>query len=225
MRQGCVSKINASDSPGFANIVFLLTLVSGAALCIVAAVFYIYLDQLISLSALELEHTPWHFWAGRISLLADHTVVFAFIALGLVTYAVARMSNLERDHSSDWVGTLACVCLSACVAIACVETIKIIFGRCRPQLLFSDKLYGFTWWSEEYVRNSFPSGHTTRAFSLAMALSLSVRWLTVPALLIAVLVGVSRVLALKHYASDVLAGAWLGSIVACWVWFFWNHKK
>ncbi|HEY1054499.1 MAG TPA: phosphatase PAP2 family protein [Emticicia sp.] len=60
---------------------------------------------------------------------------------------------------------------------------------------------------------SFPSGHTTAAFSAATSLSLAARkwYVTVPAYLWAGTVAYSRLHLGVHYPSDVLAGAVIGA--------------
>lgn len=189
------------------------TMISGLLLALVVIFLYFFADRTISNLARDFADTPLHLWAERISLLANHTVVFSLAAFGLPVAAY----NLLGDAPRDWAKGLALVCLSVLAAIALVESVKFVFGRCRPALLFDKGLYGFTWFSEDYLRNSFPSGHTTRIFALAVSLSLLVRRAALPALLLAVLVGICRVLALKHFASDVLAGAWCGSMAAIWM--------
>jgi len=61
--------------------------------------------------------------------------------------------------------------------------------------------------------NSFPSGHTSAAFSGAtfihMRYGLKIAW---PTYLLASFVGYSRIYAKKHYFEDVLAGAILAGI-------------
>ena len=72
---------------------------------------------------------------------------------------------------------------------------------------------------------SMPSGHTSVAFSSAVALCLEYpRWEVItPSLLWAGGVGFSRVMLGHHYPGDVLAGAALGSACA---WLGWHaHKK
>jgi len=61
---------------------------------------------------------------------------------------------------------------------------------------------------------SFPSGHTSTAFSLATVANQHYGWkVGVPAYLLASGIGLSRIEKDKHYLSDVLAGATLGVIV------------
>ena len=57
---------------------------------------------------------------------------------------------------------------------------------------------------------SFPSRHTASAFLIAMACWCVYPWLGAAALLLAVAVGVSRVLTGLHYPRDVLAGMGIG---------------
>lgn len=58
---------------------------------------------------------------------------------------------------------------------------------------------------------SFPSGHTAAAFAVAMPIALTWAWLAPLVLPLACYVGWTRVALRVHYASDVLAGAILGS--------------
>jgi membrane-associated phospholipid phosphatase len=61
---------------------------------------------------------------------------------------------------------------------------------------------------------SFPSGHTSTAFSLAAVADHHYGWkIGVPAYVLASGIGLSRIEKDKHYLSDVLAGATIGIIV------------
>ncbi|MCF8369228.1 MAG: phosphatase PAP2 family protein [Bacteroidales bacterium] len=63
---------------------------------------------------------------------------------------------------------------------------------------------------------SFPSGHTTTAFSVASVLAYGYKdktWVGISAYTMAGLVGLSRIHDGKHWASDVVAGAALGTFV------------
>lgn len=63
-------------------------------------------------------------------------------------------------------------------------------------------------------RDSFPSGHAAMAFALAtVAAEAFPRWRE-EALMGAALVGLSRIVAGHHWASDVVAGAWIGHFAA-----------
>lgn len=60
---------------------------------------------------------------------------------------------------------------------------------------------------------SFPSGHTSASFSTATSLTYAYGWkAAIPAYGLAALSGLSRIADDKHWASDVVAGAFLGII-------------
>ena len=61
--------------------------------------------------------------------------------------------------------------------------------------------------------DSFPSGHTAASFAAASALYFSKSRLWIPAAVLAVLIGFSRLYLYVHYPTDVLAGALLGILM------------
>lgn len=73
---------------------------------------------------------------------------------------------------------------------------------------------------------SFPSGHTATIFCLAMLLALFVgrRLPAIVFLLLALLVGYSRIYLLQHFMIDVAGGAVIGTLVtySCWKLFHNN---
>ncbi|POY36368.1 hypothetical protein C3K47_11515 [Solitalea longa] len=88
------------------------------------------------------------------------------------------------------------------------HTLKATVHRDRPFVTYS------TIHPVDYpIGYSFPSGHTSKAFSTATSLSLQFKkWYVVaPAYTWATAVGVSRCYLGVHYPSDVVAGALLGS--------------
>lgn len=66
---------------------------------------------------------------------------------------------------------------------------------------------------------SFPSRHTASAFIIAMAFLYVNFWLGMLAMLIALLIELSRIMAGAHYIHDVMAGMAI-SIVAGWIFMF-----
>ena len=99
-----------------------------------------------------------------------------------------------------------------CIALSGIfsQLLKHLFGRARPKLFDMVGAFHFDAFSFSARLASFPSGHTVTAFALALSLSLFLprwRW---PLLVIAALVGLSRIVLGQHYPSDVLAGALLG---------------
>lgn len=77
------------------------------------------------------------------------------------------------------------------------STLKVAFGRQRP--------------SDNPNYHSFPSGHTTTAFTTATALTYAYGWkAALIAYPVATFVGLSRLSDNVHWGSDVVGGAFLG---------------
>jgi membrane-associated phospholipid phosphatase len=70
-------------------------------------------------------------------------------------------------------------------------------------------------WISIYHQNSFPSGHTTTIFAAAVMISLCTQKTTVAifSMIIAVLVGYSRVYLGQHFIEDVCAGSFIGVVI------------
>lgn len=91
--------------------------------------------------------------------------------------------------------------------------LKFLFGRYRPDALFSSSLYGFHLFSFEYSQTSFPSGHACFITSLMTSLWFlfpRFGFLFIPS---AMLVALSRVVTCAHYMSDVLFGSLVGFLI------------
>jgi len=191
----------------------LKTLLAGLAMAALIAVCYLWLDRPASEAARALG-PQWTRLAQDISMTADAKVFTYLLGLGFFLAGFDALQNGMTNRSRH----LLYLCMAVAAAIFVGDTLKEIFGRARPPLLFDKGEYGFFPLAGDYLHASFPSGHTLRIFSSMTALGLILPALRYPALALAVVVGVSRVLALRHYPSDVLFGAYLGAAAALWGW-------
>lgn len=92
---------------------------------------------------------------------------------------------------------------------------KVIFeGQPRPLLLLKEVARAVPILEHNNYVNSFPSGHTSTAFTTALLLSFIIRkkFAVYFFPLIAFLVGYSRVYLAQHFVTDVLAGSIIGII-------------
>ena len=94
--------------------------------------------------------------------------------------------------------------------------LKHLVARTRPWLVVE----GLTALVDEHDPNSFPSGPTCAAFAccLTWARFAARRWVKVLCLVLAVLMGLSRLYVGVHFPSDVIAGCAVGCLCALLAW-------
>jgi undecaprenyl-diphosphatase len=152
------------------------------------------------------------------SAVRDVTALGGVVVLTMVTVGVVLFLIMIRRYHMMWV-----VLIATCGAAAINSSIKVFIGRARPTIV--PRL-------TDVSSESFPSGHS--ALSAAVYLTLgSLLAQSVPsrpvkyyfigvALLLAFMVGVSRVALGVHYPSDVLAG-WATGL--CWALLCWLFAR
>jgi len=99
--------------------------------------------------------------------------------------------------------------LAVGLSVLFFKAVKNLVGRPRP----FESWQGLTSLVPAPDKFSFPSGHTMTAFAVWAVLLQGVPGLGPPFLLLAFLIGCSRVFLGMHYPTDVLVGALLGSVI------------
>ncbi len=123
-----------------------------------------------------------------------------WIALSLILLAFKKTRTVG----------IAVLCAMAIGLLLGEFGIKIIVCRPRPFVTFPElpmnigKPSGY----------SFPSGHTASSFAAATVIAIRCKKFAVPALLLAALIGFSRLYNCVHYPTDVICGALLGVAIA-----------
>jgi len=140
-------------------------------------------------------------YANRFGGGMNPPMVILFFYLAGVAYRCRR-----------WIAYALAMTLAGAGAGLLVQATKLLVSRARPELWLG---------AFERVRSSassFPSGHTVGAFAFAGVLMLisPSRTMRVVAFLLAVAVGFSRILAFRHWTSDVVASAAAG-MLAAWI--------
>jgi hypothetical protein len=87
--------------------------------------------------------------------------------------------------------------------------LKVTLGRARPELFFTEHLYGFYGFHLHSEFWSFPSGHTTTIMALAFSLSFLFARYSLAFILAGLAIVLTRIMLNQHYLSDVLATSYL----------------
>jgi membrane-associated phospholipid phosphatase len=139
----------------------------------------------------------------------------AFI-IGGGLYAAGRLMHKPNLADFGWHGTEAVLLASGVTSF-----LKGSLGRSRPFVSSDTNPHDFRFGGgfSTSDRQSFPSGHTTAAFAAASAVTSEIRrlypkavWYVAPVMYGgATMVGLSRMYHNKHWASDVVLGAAVGT--------------
>ena len=126
-------------------------------------------------------------------------------AMIVLFFLVAGVAYKHRR----WIEYAVAMALGGLAAGIVAQAIKYAVARARPELWLGPAV-------RAHVAASFPSGHTISAFSLAGVLLFGSRStpLRVVALLLAVGVACARILAFRHWTSDVVASALIALLAA-----------
>jgi membrane-associated phospholipid phosphatase len=119
----------------------------------------------------------------------------------------------QDDHARE-TGILAGEALADGLVVQ--QVIKLAFWRERPDI---DSSRGRFFQSSAGLNSSFPSAHSTLAWSAASAIAVEYPspWIQTAAYTGATAVSLTRVLGREHFPSDVLVGGALGWLVGHYV--------
>lgn len=121
--------------------------------------------------------------------------------------------------------------LSQLAVTLVVQPIKHILNVPRPKVFFVENFPDVVLHQVDGVSMhsmlSFPSGHTASVFAFMLALSLICKrtWTSIVFLLIAVLVGYSRIYLSQHFAEDVFVGSIIGVAMTSLTYLFYVQKN
>lgn len=141
--------------------------------------------------------------------LGDSGILFILLTALLLCFPKTRRAGF------------AAACALVCSLLFTNVILKHLFARPRPWVDCAALVPLVT----ERDPNSFPSGHTSAAFAFALASlrALPKRWMKVSVVVLAALMGLSRLYVGVHYPSDVLVGFVVGDLAALCGWLLSQH--
>lgn len=160
-----------------------------------------------------------HALSGTFIYKASHIISLTgsdhfWLAISLVLLVIIGLIRLSTRRVTESMQKILFVSLSVVLASVIGIFLKMLLGRYRPELLFSDNLYGFHFFALKDSMHSSPSGHSLCIFALVTSLSMICRRSAPLLFAFAILVAASRVILTKHFVSDVVLGAYIGIISA-----------
>lgn len=143
---------------------------------------------------------------------------------GLPVAAFISLTRFKKPHMTTiFVFLWACVLFSGIIC----DILKMVLGRARPELFFSQDLYGFFWFQfnmDSYYW-SFPSGHTTVITAIMAGLSAIKPRYTFFFMAIALIICSMRIVLTQHYISDVMAAIYLAIFSVNKLHAFYQKKR
>jgi membrane-associated phospholipid phosphatase len=163
------------------------------------------------------------YFVGHQSTTADNFSKYVFEPFGrfspVIIGGLYIGGRLVKDNRLA--GTSLTAAKAFVVSSVCTVVVKQLTHRHRP---YQDDIPDHANWDgpfANYKYNSFPSGHSEAAFSMATVYAMeysSTIWVPVLAYTLAVGTAVSRLYENDHWASDVVIGSALGFVTGRFMW-------
>lgn len=178
---------------------------------------FLYVDKPLALLIQPHSLSANYPWLGFLTVVGEGK--FYLVTLLLIALVFRYLVHHRLWELRIWFLWL-CVLIPNLICLV----LKVFLGRARPELWFSDQVYGFYGFHRDSSYWSFPSGHTTTIMGFVCGLSFLFprhAWLY---LAIGCAVVASRILLLQHYLSDVMIAADLALLEVGVLWFISCRK-
>ncbi len=183
--------------------------------------FYIYFNTINN--SLETVYLKQFF--TNITSLGDSLWYFSLCFFGLLLIFIFSKLRIITDKIfNDLKNLLYYLFVSLLVTGFITQVLKHVVGRPRPNYTNMDEAFGFDFFSTSSNFHSFPSGHSSTIFILALVLSTAVPKLRYLFLFFASVVAFSRVVVGAHFFTDIIGGVVVAFISYKLINLFFNKK-
>ncbi len=148
----------------------------------------------------------------------------SMVIIAYILHRVSRSEGFSSKSKTAWRLALYFL-VTIGSASALVHLAKLVIGRARPELFAEHGAHSLSFLSgQEWLFQSFPSGHSAAVGSFFGAFSMLAPRLRIVFALGALTIGVTRVIVGAHYPSDVAAGLLVGLWTALMAAFLFARK-
>ncbi len=182
---------------------------------LLSSLFLVTTNKAFSFISLNIYHSFW---------LNVFFINFTFLGDGIFAICLIAIISFYKKNKQQALALSYSFLLSGIAA----QIIKNLIHSPRPKLYFEPGQYLYFIEGVTHANYaSFPSGHTATAFAIATVLALMLKnkkW-QLPLLLIAILVGYSRIYLAQHFLIDVIIGASIGSLSGVFSFYLVRNSK
>jgi membrane-associated phospholipid phosphatase len=171
--------------------------------------------------------TPSLWWLRILTDFGKDEYVLAVLAALLIAVVIVSpaLRGMQRALLLGLGTRLQFIFLAVAVSNLVTEVLKYCIGRGRPFVGGEANAFHFSHFAGNPAYYSFPSGHATTAFALALAVSAIWPQARVAMAIYALIIAMSRLVLLAHHPSDVVAGAMVGIVGTVFVRYWFAARR
>ena len=171
--------------------------------------------------------TPSLWWLRILTDFGKDEYVLSVLAGLLIAVAIVSpaLRGIQRALLLGLGTRLQFIFFAVAVSNLVTEVLKYCIGRGRPFVGGEANAFHFSHFAGNPAYYSFPSGHATTAFALALAVSAIWPQARVAMAIYALIIAMSRLVLLAHHPSDVVAGAMVGIVGTVFVRYWFAARR
>jgi membrane-associated phospholipid phosphatase len=192
-----------------------------------AIIVLMYAIDVWEISQMPKRGTPSLWWVRILTDFGKDEYVLAVLAGLLIAVALAApaLHGIRRALLLGLGTRLQFIFFAVAFSNLVTEVLKYAIGRGRPFVGGEPNAFNFSHFAGNPAYYSFPSGHATTAFALALAVSAVWPQARVAMAVYALIIAATRLVLLAHHPSDVVAGALVGTIGAMFVRYWFAARR
>jgi membrane-associated phospholipid phosphatase len=171
--------------------------------------------------------TPSLWWVRILTDFGKDEYVLAVLAGLLIAVAIVSpaLRGIQRSLLLGLGTRLQFMFCAVALSSLTTEVLKYSIGRGRPFVGGEANAFHFSHFAGNPAYYSFPSGHATTAFALALAVSAVWPQARVAMAVYALIIAATRLVLLAHHPSDVVAGAMVGIVGTMFVRYWFAARR